>query len=349
MRDCRTAALGSHKERCDNINCNQEIIAYDSCRNRHCNKCGSNNRLKWVTARLKELLPVGYYHVVTTLPPLLHDLSYHNIKVVFDIFFKSTSYALNDLAQEPRFLGAELGFVGILHTWGQRLNFHPHIHFIVPAGGLSWDYSHWVHLPYRKDFLFPVKSASKRIRDRFIKLLKRAYRQGKLKFPGDLAEISSPDAFDRFCDSLYSKAFYCYSKPPFSGAQKVIEYLGRYIHRVAISNWRLNRFEGGRVYFEWRDYKDKGRVKETSLPVQSFLSRYFMHVMPWGFRKVRHYGFLSPGKRVLKVGIIRCLFEDFQSDLEAVLDRWTTKIKKYIDHRCPKCGVGRLILCFDTS
>lgn len=349
IRDCRTESMGWHVERCSNKACGHEVFGFNSCRNRFCNKCGANNRLRWVTQRLDELLPIHYYHVVCTMPAMLRLLSRFNMALFFDMFFKATSYALNFFAEDPRYLGAQLGYVGVLHTWGQRLAYHPHIHFIVSGGGLAYDKSYWAKLPYTKKFLFPAKAVSRVIRKRFDALLEKAYAEGKVRFPGQLSTLSSPNAFKQFRIALLRQAWYCYAKPPFGGPEKVVEYLGRYVHRVAISNHRLIKVEGGRVYFEWRDYKDDYRVKVTSLSVLEFIRRYLLHVLPRGFRKVRHFGFLSPGNRTLKLGILSVLFSGFESRLEGIKEKWSAKIERYIDHLCPVCGIGHLSYYFNTS
>lgn len=346
---CRTANMGYHKEKCNNDSCDYEVIAHNSCRDRNCNKCESNKRLKWVTDRLKELLPIFYYHVVCTMPPRLHRLCLYNQAVIYDLFFKATSYTLNAFSRDTKFLGAQLGFPGVLHTWGQKLNYHPHIHYIVTGGGLAWDKSSWKRLPYTDKFLFPVTAMSETIRDTFTQLLQQAYSEGRLEFPGKLMSISSAYDFDRFCDRLGQDAWYCYAKPPFSGPQKVMEYLGRYTHRVAISNRRLIKVEGGRVYFEWRDYKDEGRIKVTSLPVFTFMQRFLLHVVPSGFRKIRYYGFLSTVWRKEKLEIVRELLDHFTEDVKQAIQQWLDKIDRYINHMCPKCGSGQLVFYYDTS
>ena len=348
IMSCRTKVLGGHIEKCSNRDCDYEKNAYNSCRDRHCPKCSNSKRVKWVSDRIKELLPIPYYHNTCTLPPILHRLCLLNQAVIYNLFFKATSYALNEFSKDTRFLGAQLGFVGVLHTWGKSLCFHPHIHYIVTGGGLSRDKSEWVNLPYQKKFLFPVKAMSKTIRGRFVKLLDKAYAQGKLKFPGKLAAISSPCEFKKFCMKVGNQAWVCHVKRPFSGPEKVLEYIGRYTHRVAISNSRLIGIKYGRVMFKVKDYKDEGKIKVTSLPVETFIRRFTWHILPHGFRKIRHFGFLNTGFRKAKIQMIRELLEDIAGPVKDKIRDWFDRMEPFLNHLCPKCHTGTLIY-YNTS
>ena len=349
IMNCRTRNIGIHKEKCSDIECDYEAIAYDSCFNRNCAKCEGSKRLKWVAKRLLELLPIHYFHVVFTMPHMLCLLALFNQAIIYDFFFKATSYTLKAFSKDPRFLGSDLGFIGILHTWGERLFLHPHIHYIVTGGGLTSEKSTWKRLPYRKKFLFPSYAMSRTLRREFILSLKSAYKQGKLVFPGKLSEISSPSEFDLFCSKLGRQSWYNYSKPPFSGPQKVLEYLSRYIHRVAISNRHLVKIENDQIYFTYKDYKDNEKIKLTSLPAFVFIRRFLMHVLPSGFRKIRYYGFLNTAAKNKNLEIVRELLDNFVQESMDSIRNCIDRIENYLIHKCPKCKVGTLIYVFDTS
>jgi hypothetical protein len=348
IMNCRTKILGGHIEKCTSHHCDYETNAYNSCRDRHCPKCSSSKRIKWVSDRIKELLPIPYYHFTCTLPPILHRLCLLNQAVIYDLFFKATSYALNAFSKDPKFLGAQIGFVGILHTWGKSLCLHPHIHYVITGGGLSRDKSEWIRLPYQNKFLFPAKAVSMTIRGKFVKLLKKAYAQGDLVFPGKLEAISSPSSFYAFCNQVGNQAWYCHSKRPFSGPEKVLEYIGRYTHRVAISNSKLINISNNRVIFKITDYKDKSRIKVTSLPVETFIRRFTWHILPHGFRKIRHFGFLNSGYRAEKIRLIRKLLEEIAGTVEDKISEWLHCMEPYLNHLCPKCHTGKLVF-YNTS
>jgi len=281
------------------------------------------------------------------MPEILSNLCLFNPKVIYDLFFKATSYALNAFSRDPKFLGAQLGFIGILHTWGKSLWHHPHIHYIITGGGLKGDT--WVSLPYQNNFLFPVKAVSRTVRGRFIKLLKKAYAEENLIFPGELNEISSPVSFNKFCNRLGREAWYCHSKKPFSGPEKVLEYIGRYTHRVAISNSRLVETKDNRVIFRVKDYKDKGKQKVVSLDKDTFIQRFLWHILPVGFRKIRHFGFLNTGFRSNKIQLIREYFQSLMQSIEEEINPWFDKVAPFINHICPQCKKGEIEFCFDTS
>ena len=347
IRNCRTSRMGTHLEKCSNCNCDYETMAYNSCRDRHCPKCSTSKRLKWVSERIKELLPIPYFHTTCTMPPILRPLCLFNQKIIYDLFFKSTSYALNAFSKDKKFLGAQLGFVGILHTWGKSLWYHPHIHYIVTGGGLSGD--KWINLPYKYEFLFPSEALSRTIRARFVELLKNAYAEGKLQFPGELSKIGSPLSFKRFCNELGNQAWYCHVKKPFTSPEKVLEYMGRYTHRVAISNSRLISMNNDRVTFRAKDYKEEGKEKVVTLSADTFIQRFLWHVLPSGFRKIRHFGFLNTGFRSEKIQIIRNHFKSLAASIEEQIESWFDRMGTFINHLCPKCHEGRLIFYMNSS
>ena len=347
IRACRTSRLGYHIEKCSNNQCDYEVIAHNSCRDRHCPKCSVSKKLKWVTDRMKELLPIPYYHFVATMPEMGATLCLFNQAVIYDLFFKATSGALNAFSKDPKFLGAQLGFVGVLHTWGKALWYHPHIHYIITGGGLKGD--KWINLPYTDKYLFPSQAISKTIRGKFIKLLKQAYAENKLCFPGQLAEISTPLEFRKFCNRLGRQAWYCYFKKPFTGPEKVLQYIGRYTHRVAISNSRLIDIDNDRILFKGKDYKDKGKQKVFTLDKDTFIQRFLYHILPVGFRKIRHFGFLNTGFRSDKIQMIREQFEQMAQSIEDEINNWIDRVAPFIFHICPQCQKGEIRFCFDTS
>ena len=265
IRNCRTAEMGYHKISCTNKDCDHVEISHNSCRNRHCPKCQGSKQIEWVHNRLKELLPVPYFHTIFTLPHTLNYLALFNQEVVYDLFFKATSFALNQFALDHKYLGGQTGFFGILHTWGQNLSYHVHIHYIVAGCGLLKDKT-VKRLPYQEKFLFPVKAMSKTVRSHFIKGLKKAYYNLELYLPGQLQFYSDIDEFEKFCNDLGKEAWVCYSKPPFSGPDKVVQYISRYTHRVAIANSRIQSIDNGKIRFSYKDYKDDYKIKEMELP-----------------------------------------------------------------------------------
>lgn len=292
MRDihaCRTAALGGHVEQCDR--CGHEAISYNSCRNRHCPKCQGPARARWLDARAGELLPVPYFHVVFTLPATLTPLALQNPVVVYDLLFQAVAGTLLEVAANPRRLGAKIGFLTVLHTWGQNLMHHPHIHCVVPAGGLSTDGARWIR--GRADFFLPVRVLSRVFRGKFIDLLKAAFREQKLEFHGQLKALAAPAAMERLLDRSVSNEWVVYAKPPFGGPAQVLKYLARYTHRVAISNSRLLSLEHGRVTFRWKDYANGDKPGIMTVDAVEFIRRFLMHVMPRNFVRIRYYGFMA--------------------------------------------------------
>jgi hypothetical protein len=336
IQQCRTATLGGHVDECDE--CGFMRISYNSCRNRHCPKCQTINKERWIEARKNDLLNVGYFHVVFTIPDLINSVAYQNQRVVYDILFKATAETLSELAADKKYLGAQIGFTAVLHTWGQNLMHHPHLHCIVPGGGLN-SCGKWVSS--RKKFFIPVKVLSRKFRGKFLFYLKQA----KLEFHGTISYLQDPNKFHAWMSSLYQKEWVVYCKPPFKNAGYVVEYLGRYTHRVAISNHRIVKLEDGMVTFKWRDYKDKNKQKEMNVTADDFIRRFLIHVLPTGFTRKRHYGFLSPRNKTTKLKLCKKLTNTKikngpkikLSTLE-LLQKLTGKDFSI----CPCCGVGKL-------
>lgn len=290
---CRTGELGAHVDVCEN--CGNAQISYNSCRNRHCPKCQMLSKERWIENRKSDLLNVGYFHVVFTLPSELRPVLYQNQAALYNMLFRAVAQTLQDLAGNPKFLGARLGFTSILHTWGQNLSYHPHLHCIIPGGGLD-SLGRW--RASRKKFFIPVKVLSKLFRGKFLDALRHA----KLTFHGELKALENPADWNCLLDCCYRKEWVVYCKPPFQDAACVVEYLGRYTHRVAISNNRILKLENGVVSFKWRDYKDDNRWKVMTISATEFIRRFLMHVLPPRFTKIRHYGLLSSrdkGQRLL--------------------------------------------------
>lgn len=301
---CRTADLGGHIEQCDS--CGSERISYNSCANRHCPKCQTLTKEKWLEERKAELLPVGYFHNVFTLPHALNPIALCNTKAIYGLLFKAVSETLKTFANDPKHLGGQVGFIAILHTWNQRLNSHIHLHVVIPAGALSFDGSRWID-PKRKAFLFPVKALSQVFRGKFIHLLEAAYVDDKLIFPGKTEHLGGKKGFKGLIEKLWKQDWVVFSKHPFGGPEQVLEYLGRYTHRVAISNHRLLSIENGKVTFTYRDRRDGDKVKQMRIEAQEFIRRFLLHVLPHGFMRIRHFGFLANRVKQRNVERIRKL------------------------------------------
>ena len=298
---CKTASLGGHIYECDE--CGETTIAYNSCRNRHCPKCQTYAKELWIYERSKSLLPTHYFHMVFTVPEQLNSLILFNQKELYSILFSSVSETLLELAKDKKYLNADIGFTTVLHTWGQNLMNHPHIHCIVPGGGLSLDKSKWIKS--KQKFFIPVKVLSRKFRGKFLYYLNKLYLDNKLVFPESISELNSRNIFNEFKDSLYKKEWIVYSKAPFKSAAYVVQYLGRYTHRVAISDNRIIKVDNKNVVFKWRDYKDKNKEKIMTLKADEFIRRFTMHILPDRFVKIRHYGIL--GNRNKKLKFKRCL------------------------------------------
>jgi hypothetical protein len=290
---CRTAALGGHRDQC--VRCGHQAISFNSCRNRHCPKCQGNARAKWLAARSAELLPVPYFHIVFTLPHELSAVVLQNKRLLYDLLYRTSAATMLELARDPKHLGADIGFLGVLHTWGQSLEHHPHVHYIVPAGGLAPDGSRWIDSSRR--FFLPVKALSRVFRGKFVAGLKQLFAQNKLQFHGSQLHLAAPGCFRSFLRQLFRQDWVVYAKPPFGGAEHVLNYLARYTHRVAISNHRLVAFENDRVSFRWRDYAHDGKQKVMTVSAHEFLRRFLLHVLPGGLVRIRHFGLFANRRR----------------------------------------------------
>jgi Putative transposase/Transposase zinc-binding domain len=286
---CRTAALGGHRDQCSR--CGYSAISYNSCRNRHCPKCQGNARHCWLEARRQELLPTPYVHVVFTLPRELAPLALQNKKVIYDLLFRTSAETLLEVARDPRHLSAQIGFFSVLHTWNQKLQHHPHVHCVLPAGGLSADHGRWIRS--RRSFFLPVKVLSRVFRGKFVQALKRAFSEGQLGFHGTLKLLAQPKIFSAWLRQLFRNDWVVYAKRPFGGPEHVLRYLGAYTHRVAISNHRLVALADGKVTFRWRDSAHKNKKRLITMPVEEFLRRFLLHVLPRGFVRIRNFGFLA--------------------------------------------------------
>lgn len=341
---CRTQALGGHVEACDH--CGHQRIAYNSCRNRHCPKCQALARAQWMDERAAELLPVPYFHVVFTLPESIGRLAHQNQRLVYGILFQAAAETLLEIAADPKHLGATIGFLAVLHTWGQNLMHHPHVHCVVPGGGFAADGSRWVHC--RQKFFLPVRVLSRVFRGKFIDILKRAFRQGKLQFFGDLKPLAQSQEFERWLDAAVRTDWVVYAKPPFGGPEQVLKYLARYTHRVAISNRRLVSLKDGQVQFEWKDYAQGSAQKVMTLAATEFLRRFLLHVLPRGFVKIRHYGFLSNRLRNEKLSEARRLLGVVEQPplppVETPPQASESATDRVRGDCCPACKQGRMHL-----
>jgi len=295
---CRTAELGAHMDTCES--CGSVDISYNSCRNRHCPKCQTLSKERWIDNQKHDLLNVGYFHVVFTVPDTLRPVIYQNQKKLYALLFQAGAETLQELAADKKYLDATLGFTSVLHTWGQNLCFHPHIYCIIPAGGLS-KLGQWVNS--RKKFFIPVRVLSRKFRGKFLHYLKLQ----KLDFFGEQSYLNEPNHFLNLLDTCYQKEWVIYCKPPFKSASCVVEYLGRYTHRVAISNNRILSVEDGKVTFKWRDYRDNNRWKVMTVSAFEFIRRFLMHVLPPGFMKIRHYGLLGNRNKTKKLTLCKRL------------------------------------------
>ena len=340
---CRTAALGGHLYECDS--CAHQVPVYNSCRNRHCPKCQSLAKAKWLEARQQELLPVTYYHVVFTRPDSLARLALDNARVIYNLLFRAVSETLLRIAADPKHLGARIGFFAVLHTWGQTLQLHPHLHCVVPAGGLSLDGSRWIAC--RPRFFLPVRVLSCLYRDLYTAYLKQAYEQGKLHFAGELESLAPPGAFARLLKKTRNQKWVVYAKRPFGGPQQVLDYLGRYTHRVAISNHRLLKLEDGRVTFSWKDYRDSAALKLMTLEAEEFIRRFLLHVLPDGFQKIRYFGFMANRRRAPSLDLCRRLVASASpSPPPANVKDWKDRYRQLTGEDlslCPACKLGRLL------
>ena len=343
---CRTAALGGHLERCDD--CGHERNCFNSCRDRHCPKCQSLARARWIQDRQSELLEVPYFHVVFTVPKEIAAIASQNKKVVYGILFRVTAETLTTIAADPEHLGAEIGFFAVLHSWGQNLHFHPHLHCVVPGGGPSPDGTRWISCS--PNFFLPVRVLSRLFRRLFLKSLQKAFDSGKLQFFGHLEPLRDRLTFFRHLAGLKRQEWVVYAKRPFAGPQQVLDYVGRYTHRVAISNNRLLDIENGQVRFQWKDYRTGGNVKTMTLSADEFIRRFLLHVLPNGFQRIRYYGFLGNRYRQAKLAQCRRLLGMRESDPPHVAPDEVDYRDQYEDltgislRQCPQCKRGRMVL-----
>jgi Putative transposase/Transposase zinc-binding domain len=345
---CRTAALGGHVERC--LDCGRERIAYNSCRNRHCPKCQAQTRARWLEREADNLLPVEYFHVVFTLPEELAELALANRVALYDLLFQSAAATLREVAANPKWLGVQVGVLMVLHTWGQNLHHHPHVHAVVTGGGLSCDARGEVEesprwLSCRKGFFLPVRVLSRVFRGKYLDGVRKLAAAGRLTLPDRLAD---PNALSRWLTPLYRKDWVVYAKRPFGGPQQVLKYLARYTHRVAISNSRLVDVADGRVTFRYKDYADAHRSKTMTLTTDEFLRRFVQHVLPKGFVKVRHYGLLANRCREERLALCRrlLLVENVRTALSAVATEGVAVEPAATIRCCPHCG-SRRIVCLE--
>jgi hypothetical protein len=330
---CRTAALGGHLDECTRCG-HRAPISYNSCRNRHCPKCQTAAREQWIAARRRELLPTRYMHVVFTLPRHLAPLVLQNKKVMYDLLFRTSAETLLAVARDPRLLGAEIGFFSVLHTWSQQLRIHPHVHCVIPAGGLSLDHTRWVRS--REKYFLPKEVLRKVFRGKFVAALRQAFQEGQLNFTGKLKLLAQPKIFAAWLRPLYRQEWVVYLKRPFGGPEYVLQYLGRYTHRVAISNHRLVSFTDGQVTFRWRDSAHHNQQKLQTLSVDKFLRRFLLHILPQGFVRIRHFGFLANRRRAATLPLCFQLFGATQKPSSEQLTS-SSQDSPHL-YRCPKCG-----------
>ena len=346
IEQCRTAALGGHVEQCDA--CGHQRIAYNSCRNRHCPKCQSLARAQWLSDRQAELLPVEYFHVVFTVPQEVAAIAYQNKEVVYNILFQATAQTLRTIGADPKHLGAEIGFIAILHTWGQNLLHHPHLHCVVPGGGISTDGQRWVAC--RPGFFLPVRVLSRLFRRLFLELLQQAFDCSELHFFNSLEGLQDRLAFAKYIAAAAQAEWVVYAKPPFGGPKQVLEYLGRYTHRVAISNNRLLEFSDDAVTFAWKDYRHESKNKTMRLDAHEFIRRFLLHVLPSGFQRIRSYGFLANRYRQVKIELCRGLLGapvpvvavDVSDQSIDYRDRYQ-RLTGLSLRDCPHCGKGQMV------
>lgn len=315
----------------------------DSCRNRHCPKCQGLERAEWLADRQAELLPVPYFHVVFTVPPAVAEIAFQNKAVVYDILFRATAETLRTIAADPKHLGANIGFFAVLHTWGQAILHHPHLHCIVPGGGIALDNQSWIAC--RPGFFLPVRVLSAMFRRLFLKLLDAAFGDGRLSFHGDLAELHDRAEFTRHLTPARDHDWVVYAKPPFGGPEQVLAYLGRYTHRVAIANSRLVAIGEDTVSFTWKDYRHHDKTKVMTLGADEFIRRFMLHVVPSGFHRIRHYGFLANGQRSAKLAHARQLLAAPTPDPREVPSDYKERVLQLTGRDldvCPECG-GRMI------
>ena len=342
IESCRTAALGGHVMRCED--CSHTQIAYNSCRNRHCPKCQGSQALAWMEERKVELLPVPYFHVVFTLPVRIGAIAYQNKAVIYDLLFKASSETMLTIAADPKRLGVRIGFTSVLHTWGSAMTHHPHVHMIVPGGGISLNGTRWIGC--RPNYLLPVKVLSRLFRRLMLEMLVAAHDAGRLQFFGEHVHLADKAAFKAYLASLHRTRWFVYSKRPFAGPEQVLAYLSRYTHRVAISNSRLIAADETGITFKYKDYRIEGpgRYKTMSLKPGEFIRRFLMHVLPKGFHRIRHYGLFASGNRADNIARARELLAVPMPEIKAHDAAGTDNTEPpTLSHPCPCCG-GRMII-----
>jgi hypothetical protein len=340
---CRTAALGGHVARCENEKCAHTVIAYNSCRNRHCPKCQGAAAREWLTEREAELLPVPYFHVVYTLPAPIADIAYQNKAVIYDLLFKASAETTLTIAADPKHLGARIGFMSVLHTWGSALTHHPHVHMVVPGGGLSLVGSTWIAC--RPNYFLTVEVLSALFRRLFLQMLVAAHDAGRLQFFGDHVRLADKAAFKAYLRPLREIDWVVYAKKPFAGPRQVLRYLSRYTHRIAISNHRLLAADANGVTFKYKDYRIKGpaRYKTMTLAAHEFIRRFLIHVLPKGFHRIRHYGLLANGNRAANIAHARELLTMPLLPIDAIKAA-NADGPKVPEHPCPCCGARMIII-----
>jgi hypothetical protein len=340
---CRTAELGGHVEQCDG--CGHQRIAYNSCRNRHCPRCQAATRAAWLDERAAELLPVEYFHVVFTLPSELGPLALQNQRLVYGTLFQASAQSLLQLARDPQHLGADIGFLAVLHTWGQNLHLHPHVHCVVPGGGISLEGDRW--LSCRPGFFMPVRQLSRLFRGKFLAMLQRAYDRGLLGCHGQQQHLADPRAFRAVVQACWEKEWVVYAKPPFGGPEQVLKYLARYTHRVAISNARLVKVQDGQVFFRWKDYAQGNQQKVMALEAVEFIRRFLLHVVPSGFVRIRHYGLQANRVRAENLARCRVLLGQRQgSGAGTAAQPQPPQPNSQVEAktRCPVCSQGHMVI-----
>jgi len=343
IQRCRTAALGGHLDECSR--CGHRVISYHSCRDRHCPKCQANARHRWIEARRREILPTPYAHLVFTLPHRLAPLALQNKRLFYGLLLRASAQALLEVARNPQYLGAEIGFFSVLHSWNQRLEHHPHVHCVVPAGGLSPDHTRWIASHPR--FFLPRHVLARAFRRKFVDALQQAFAQGQLGFYGELKLLASPKAFSAFLRPLFRREWVVYCKPPFGGPEYVLHYLGAYTHRVAISNHRLVSLTGDQVTFRWRDSAHANQPRLMTLSVEEFLRRFLLHILPPGFVRIRHFGFLAHRRRARLLPLCFRLLQSVPGSAQAqpsLSEDSQVPSTPTSPCACPQCGGPMIIL-----
>ena len=336
IQRCRTAGLGGHLDECPH--CGYRTLSFNSCRDRHCPKCQAHARERWLEARRRELLPTPYAHVVFTVPRELTSLALQNKKLFYDLLFHASAETLQTVAADPKHLGAKIGFFSVLHTWTQKLEYHPHIHCVVPAGGLSFNHTQWIRSRYR--FFLPIDVLSPVFRGKFVAVLKRAFSSHQLAFHGKLKPLAAPKAFAAFLRPLFRHPWVVYCKPPFGGPEHVLKYLGSYTHRIAISNHRLISFADGQVTFRWRDSAHGNKKRTLTLSVTEFLRRFLLHVLPHRYVRIRHQGFLANRRRASVLPLCLALLTT-ASMLAPTATRTASPPASWT---CPHCGATMVVV-----